>query len=90
MRSGLREPRFNDHPDRGCSLHPSCLECPRSACRYDKVRSVRRPPADMANRDENIRQRRAEGATIKEIRAEFVVSNNTIYRVLATKPAKGE
>lgn len=41
-----------DHPDKGCSLAPRCLECPLPRCRYDPVngRQWRVRPKGIPNR----------------------------------------
>lgn len=71
-------------------MHPKCLECPRFACRYDSDRSVRRPPPDMAGRDENVRRQRALGASITQLMSEFGLANRTIHRIIAGAPAKAD
>jgi len=66
--------------DEGCEFAPSCLRCPLERCRYDERRSshrLRRGP-----RDEAIRVRRAEGADVNALAAEYGLSRRSVFRIL--------
>ena len=63
--------------DRGCHLHPCCVQCPRPACVYD------RPPRahqDALARHLRILNALNEGRTWDDVAAEIGVSKQTVGR----------
>lgn len=76
-RDGL--PEYTKYRDTGCDLFESCLRCPLSRCRYELHDGATRLLNE--ERDREIRRRRREGATVRELAAEFGLSTRTISRV---------
>ena len=74
-------PEYQTFRDTGCSLAPSCLSCPLPHCRYDVRGGM--PSVQKANRDECIRERRAQGQNVTQIAAELGVTRRTVFRALA-------
>lgn len=69
-------------------MHPKCLECPRSTCRYDYSKTLRVIDLRIPIRDGGIRRQRALGASIQQLADEFGLSKRTIFRVTSELPAK--
>lgn len=67
--------------DTGCSIAPSCLNCPLPRCRYDVqggARSMR-----LAVRDPLIKAAYQSGEPIEVIARRHNVSRRTVHRVVA-------
>ena len=63
--------------DVGCSISPSCLNCPLPECRYDEdaAKKVR------ARRDRRVRALKRNHVPVDEIARQFSVSTRTVYRI---------
>lgn len=66
-------------PDRGCSLHPSCLSCPLPRCRYDGEPGWMSLEA-TADRYEEIRHLYKIATPIAEIARQLGVGERVVYR----------
>jgi hypothetical protein len=78
---------FN-HPDRGCEVHPRCLECPLPACKYDDLAGYRR----QLRRSQDLQIFRAVvRRRFSQVQAadHFGVSRRTVQRVLQRVRAEG-
>lgn len=69
-----------DHPDKGCELHPSCLDCPMPVC-------VEEIPCGKRNllkfrRALQIIKLRQQGTPIRALCEQFRVSRSTVERAL--------
>ena len=81
-------PEQLDYRDGGCELSPTCLRCPLERCRYDEPGGARRLLID--SRDETLVRRRDDGAAIDALANEFGISRRSVFRVLASRKARGE
>lgn len=76
---GGRAPTYDDFPDRGCDLAPSCLACPLPTCRYElppkqgRAWLQRQRFADLL----------AEGHTLSECVELMGLTRRTAYRMQA-------
>ncbi len=68
-------PEGTVYHDKGCSISPSCLECPLAVCRYDD-RELRR-----RNLHRKIQEMRAAKFSVASVAQHFGLSIRTIYRV---------
>lgn len=66
--------------DGGCSLAPSCLDCPLPVCRYD-VQGGARYLRNLG-RDSEIRRLRSEEVPAKAIAKQMGLSHRTVFRVM--------
>ena len=80
-------PEQLDYRDGGCELSPTCLRCPLERCRYDEPGGARRLLID--SRDETLVRRRDDGAAIDALANEFGISRRSVFRVLASRKARG-
>ncbi len=70
--------------DRGCSLQPSCLECPLNECRYDGNGYY----DDIRERDTKIaarvafRKPKKPGDRIRKVAVEYNLSTRTVHRIV--------
>ncbi len=76
-------PEFTRYRDNGCDVHPSCLTCPLSRCRYEEPGGLR--ALLNKTRDQQIVGQRATGVPVAELAARFGVSRRTVFRVLGNK-----
>ena len=74
-------PEYHKYHDEGCTLFPSCLECPLSRCRYDEQAGGQRMALKLRNR-EVMRQRTEEGKGTAELARIFGVSTRTVQRII--------
>jgi hypothetical protein len=73
--------RGNAHwRDTGCEIAPSCLSCPLPRCKYDSVIDMRQ--SRPAERDQEMQEARAAGATIVALMEDFRVGRRTVFRAL--------
>lgn len=85
-RDGL--PEHADYADVGCSVHPSCLNCPLVRCRYDDPGG---PGASLRDaRDHEIAQAYHRGATVDALASQFGVSRRTVFRAIGRRAAGGK
>jgi len=73
--------------DTGCSLHPSCLACPRPRCIYDDQSRAPSARYVTAMRAVRARQLSKQGMTAGDIAAFLGCSRRVVYRYLAQEPA---
>ena len=76
-----RLPDYVDYSDDGCSLFPSCLECPLTRCRYDEQPGGRRAATRLRDRD-LMRERRLGGKSAADLARSFGVSKRTVQRII--------
>ena len=74
-------PDYLEYCDQGCSLFPSCLQCPLPRCRYDEQEGGRRPATRLRD-GELLRQRRLAGKSVAELARSFGVSTRTVQRIM--------
>lgn len=71
-------PEHYDYKDTGCSLAPSCLDCPLPKCRYE-------PGGRRAERAEERRKRfaelKAKGLTVGQIANALGMSRRNAFRM---------
>ncbi len=79
-RKGGVTPTFDTYPDRGCSLAPSCLECPLPVCRYEVPGGIRQIRA--MERDAEATRLMHEGLTPKEIGVSLGMPERSAWRSL--------
>jgi hypothetical protein len=72
--------------DRGCRLHPSCLECPLACCIEDMPRA--RSQGRLDARNAAMRGMKLRGSSLKAIAAAFRVSVRTVQRALIVQNPK--
>lgn len=65
--------------DEGCDLHPHCLTCPLSRCRYEMAPGTARTELRRLRLIELL----AEGKTMGEAAADLGVGWRTVYRLWA-------
>lgn len=80
---GLRDdalPDRLDYRDDGCTVAPSCLNCPLPKCRYD----VRGGAAAMERDTRNLEiiASHRQGATVNALAQRFSLSRREVFRVL--------
>lgn len=80
--SGDSLPDYHEYRDEGCTLFPSCLECPLSRCRYDEQAEGQRRTALKLRDREVMRQRRETGEGAAELARIFGVSTRTVQRII--------
>ena len=66
--------------DTGCSIAPSCLNCPLDVCIEDDPLQFQRE--EKAKRDADIRRRRRAGEMVMVIAVSVGVSKRTVYRAV--------
>lgn len=74
-------PEFVNWRDTGCSVSPSCLECPLAQCRYD-VHGGARVILNVS-RDQEWAAAHAAGESARAIARRTGVHVRTVYRALA-------
>jgi hypothetical protein len=77
----LKDPLVVVHRDRGCSLFPSCLECPLPRCIEDMP--FGKAGLRISSRNVEMLNLRKQSWLIREIAAHFSVSDRTVYRSLS-------
>ena len=89
--SGERRDKYPDnmvgkgnYHDAGCSIAPSCLECPLPECRYD----ARSNTVRVAARDRRIRRSRERGQRCDSLAKRFGLSTRSIHRIVQRKAGK--
>ncbi|MCL0102192.1 GntR family transcriptional regulator [Dehalococcoidia bacterium] len=76
-----RLPEITSYQDSGCDIHPSCLACPLSQCRYDDPGWIQRE--ERGQRDvEMLKLRVTEALPVPELASRFGVSTRTVHRAL--------
>ncbi len=75
-------PDYTRYRDDGCDIHPHCLTCPLSRCRYDEPGGLR--ALLNAHRDRQIVEMRLRGVPVDDLAGRFGVSRRTVFRVLST------
>lgn len=80
-------PEFTRYRDDGCSVSPSCLDCPLPRCRYEEPGGLRALLNE--HRDRQILDLRRRGVSVEELADRFGVSRRTVFRVIsaAARPA---
>jgi hypothetical protein len=74
-------PENQEYRDTGCSLAPSCLDCPLPRCRYDQPGGARRLLTET--RDEEIVRRRAtERVPVETLARQYALSRRSVFRIL--------
>ena len=75
-------PEHTRYLDSGCDIHPSCLSCPLSRCRFDEPGGARKIASE--DRDRRILALCHQGSVaIDSVARRFGVSRRTVFRVLA-------
>ena len=69
----------SEEQDKGCSLYPSCLNCPLPECRFD-TEIKRRHKKEERNRE--ICMGHKQGKSVAELASEFGLSTTTIREIL--------
>lgn len=68
----------SEYVDSGCSLAPSCLNCPFEVCRYDRA-------AARVGRDAEIRRLyRERGLTFGQLSTRFGLTRKRVWRIVRT------
>jgi hypothetical protein len=75
-------PEYCEYRDEGCSLAPSCLNCPFPQCVLDLSWGSKKKALTM-RKAEIIRLFTFEKKTIDELAARFNISRRTVIRALA-------
>ena len=81
-------PEYTRYRDEGCSISPSCFECPLERCRYEEPGGLR----SVLNqaRDREMTQMRLAGMSVAELAGHFGVSRRTVFRGIGgVKPEAG-
>jgi len=78
---GDRLPDYVDYSDDGCSLFPSCLNCPLPRCRYDEQAGGRRATTRLRDR-ELLKERRLSGKSAADLARSFGISKRTVQRII--------
>lgn len=73
-KKGDSQPAY--YKDQGCSLAPSCLNCPLPQCRYDAPQAAASRRADVVAAFEG-------GETLESLAERFGVSTIDVWRVVA-------
>jgi len=73
-------PENTRYRDDGCSVSRSCFTCPLPRCRYEEPGGLR--AVLNQQRDSQILELRAGGASVEELAVRFSVSRRTVFRVL--------
>jgi hypothetical protein len=71
--------------DTGCSIHPSCLQCPLPKCRYDEDAEFVEWNKRNNDRDREIKSLYRKGAAPGELASAFDISTRTVHRVITGK-----
>lgn len=75
-------PEHFPYRDNGCSVSPSCLQCPLPQCKYDDPGWLTRVRRDSRD-NQVLRTRRDEGVTVVEVARRFHISQRTVHRIMA-------
>lgn len=67
------------YADTGCSLAPSCLNCPFEQCRYDVQKQ---PDRERMERASQIKEMVDSGFGIDYVAGHFEISRRTLFRAL--------
>ena len=73
------------YQDTGCSLHPSCLNCPQRRCRYDGEVDIvrhRRVSLRVFERNREIIMLRNKGKSSKDLAQSFGLCLSSIRQIL--------
>ena len=78
----LSGPNLDSYADTGCSVLPSCLECPLSACLEEmEPRMARRTRSALRNRN-LVASAHADGLTLEEAASRLRVTTRAMRRIL--------
>lgn len=67
-------------PDRGCHVHPACLECPLPQCVFDLGEDAN-PMAHVEERNRRILESHAAGETAEVLAQRWGISTRTVFRI---------
>jgi hypothetical protein len=89
--TGQRDPRpeYFQYRDEGCKRADSCLECPFPHCFYEMPRPQNKPRR-LQYRDEDIKNLRWAGKSIKQLSRRFKITERSIERILNGRPSRAE
>jgi hypothetical protein len=67
--------------DTGCSVSPSCLDCPLPACKYDVAGGL--AALQCTSRNDAIASAREQGTPVSQLQDRFNLSRRTVFRALS-------
>jgi len=74
-------PTYNQYPDKGCNVSPSCFDCPLARCKHDDPAQYRQWLSNL--KDSQAYQSRMQGAMIHVIAEQLGITERTVFRQLA-------
>jgi hypothetical protein len=76
-------PEHIHYQDQGCDIHPQCLTCPLTRCRYDEPGGLR--ALLNAQRDRHVISLKHQGESVDAIARRFGLSRRTVFRILSAR-----
>ena len=81
-------PEYCQYRDEGCTLYPSCLDCPFPGCVFEERGGMQRRVKTERN-ETIVRQYYEDKRSVAEIAGRFGVSTRTIHRALCMSRKPG-